>query len=387
MIPREVNLPQSEHFFLFGARGVGKSTLLTSHFLLPKGAYINLLDANTENELAKRPEKLRDWLAGLPEQATHVVIDEIQKVPKLLNVVHQIIEERTIKQKIVMTGSSARKLKAGGANLLAGRAFLRHLFPLTEFELKQNFDIDRVLQFGTLPKLLEYSTSYDKIDYLFSYAHMYLREEVWSEHLVKNLDLFRKFLEVAAQSNGKELNFTKVSNDVGVDVKTVQNYFSILEDTLLGFFLESFHTSIRKRLKCAPKFYFFDVGVARTLSGFLPTAPQPKTSYYGELFEQFLVSELYRRISYNKRFWKLCYLKTASSVEIDVVIERPGQEPIFIEIKSTDRISNKDTQNLNHFGKEFPDSQFYVFSQDERAQKIGVAKCLHWREGLEEILR
>jgi uncharacterized protein len=386
MIPREVKLPITENFFLFGARATGKSTLLKTSFALEEKAYVNLLDSRTERELSLQPENLRKWFDALSEKNTHVVIDEIQRVPKLLDVVHQIIEERKYPQKIIMTGSSARKLKSGGANLLAGRAFLRNLYPLTAHELGASFSLIDAMQFGTLPKLLDYNSPEEKIDYLFSYSSNYLKEEVWSEHLIKNLNPFRKFLEISSQMNGKIINFSKIGKDVGVDTKTVQNYFSILEDTLLGFFLEAYKPSLRKRISVSPKFYLFDVGVARTLAGFVSSTLEAQTSYFGEVFEQFVASEVHRRLSYNKRFWKLCYFKTATGLEVDLVIERPKSTTIFIEIKSKNISSEEDARTLNYLAPLFPDSLFFLFSLDERPKKFGIVKSLHWREGIEEIL-
>ncbi len=194
-----------------------------------------------------------------------MLLDEIQKVPKLLDEVHRLIEEKTDKI-FILTGSSARKLKHGGANLLAGRAFVYHLFTLSCFELKEKFDLEKALHWGTLPKIFSLDGDSEKSEFLRSYADTYLKEEIWNEQVVRKLQPFRRFLEVAAQCNGKIINYANIARDVGVDDKTIKEYFCILEDTMIGFFLEPFRNSFRKRLVEKPKFYFFDTGIVRSLS-------------------------------------------------------------------------------------------------------------------------
>jgi uncharacterized protein len=197
---------------------------------------------------------LKAIVEGLPETVTHVVVDEIQKLPKLLDIVHSLIEKTN--KYFILTGSSARKLKYGGANLLAGRAFVYHLFPFSFLELKDNFNFSTAMQFGMLPKLWSYDTDEERSLFLQAYAFTYLKEEIRGEQLTKNLDAFRRFLEVAAQCNGKIINYANLARDVGVDDKTIKEYFTILEDTLVGFLLEPFQHSFRKRLSQKPKFYF-----------------------------------------------------------------------------------------------------------------------------------
>jgi predicted AAA+ superfamily ATPase len=190
-----------------------------------------------------------------------------------------------------LTSSSARKLKRGSANLLAGRAFTYKLFPLTHLELAKQFDLNQALTYGTLPKLLEYEDNNDKVEFLRSYTQTYLREEIQIEQLVRRLNPFRDFLELAAQNNGEILNYTKISRDIGVDHKTVANYYQILEDTLVGFYLPPFHKSVRKRQLESPKFYLFDTGVKRALERSF-NIPLNKRSYaYGKAFEHFVILE------------------------------------------------------------------------------------------------
>src|SRR5690606_7834379 len=230
-----------------------------------------------------------------PPSITTVVIDEVQKIPKLLDVVHRKIDEskragRSLR--FILTGSSARKLRRGAANLLAGRADVYALFPLTAEELGESFSLEDALAFGTLPSLLDRDTTASKNRYLEAYARTYLKEEIWNEHLVRKLDPFAQLLEIAAQMNGRVLNFASIGRDAGVDTKTVQSYFQILEDTLLGFFLPPYHASERKRETTNPKFYFFDTGVKRALERMLTVPVLPRTYAYGEAFEHWVILEI-----------------------------------------------------------------------------------------------
>ena len=241
-----------------------------------------------------------ELVEAMPANSKYVIIDEVQKLPVLLDVVHLLIENKKSEKIFILTGSSARKLKTDGVNLLAGRAFVCHLYPFSFLEVGGGFNLDHALCWGMLPKIFSLADSEDKEKFLQTYAQIYLKEEIWGEQLIRKLDPFRRFLEVAAQSNGKIVNYLNVSRDVGVDDKSVKNYFSILEDTLLGFMLEPFHHSFRKRLKLSPKFYFIDVGIARALARMLTLQPVESTSYYGELFEQFIVVECIKLASYFK---------------------------------------------------------------------------------------
>jgi predicted AAA+ superfamily ATPase len=310
-----------------------------------------------------------------------VVIDEIQKVPVLLDVVHRLIESNS-KLQFALTGSSVRKLKAGGANLLAGRAFLRSLFSLTSLELKEAFVLNESLRFGSLPKIFSLKSSVEKNDFLESYAQVYLKEEVWAEQLVRKIEPFRQFLEIAAQMNGKILNASKMAREVSADVKTIQNYYSILEDTHLGIEVPVFETSARKRLKAASKFYFLDTGIARALGYQLEFVPQRGTSYFGDLFEQFLVAEIYKVNSYFAGKYRFYYLQTAHGVEVDLVLFCPGKATIFIEIKLTEKVTAEDCKTLNHFAPDYPEGLFYCLSNDPEPKRFSSARCMHWEHWL-----
>jgi predicted AAA+ superfamily ATPase len=379
MFQRIIKLPIQHDFFLFGARGTGKTTLLRYHF--PEALTIDLLESRTEEELMLAPDHLEALISK--SNAQHVIIDEIQKIPKLLDEVHRLIEQPGNKKIFILTGSSARKLKGGGANLLGGRAFLRKLFPLIPQELGDHFSLEDSIRWGTLPKIFSLNSGDLKRDYLESYSQLYLKEEVWAEQLVRNLLPFRKFLEIAAINFGKIVNLANIARDVGVDPKTVQSYYSILEDTLLGFHLDAYHSSVRKRLRQAPKFYFFDNGVSRALARMVSVEPKEGTSYFGDLFEQFIVNAFYTTSSYEKRDYRFSYLMSASGAEIDLVIERPGRPIALVEIKSTELVRKDHLRGLENFASDFADADLYLLSRDTKPKIFGRINALPWQRFVE----
>ena len=369
-------------FFLFGPRGTGKSTLLKQRFDTNECLWLDLLDSSVEDRFSRHPNDLYAIVKALPKNITYVVVDEIQKVPKLLDEVHRLIEE---KEKIfILTGSSARRLKHGGANLLAGRAFVYHLHPLSCFELKHKFDLERALHWGTLPKIFSLDENLEKEEFLRSYADTYLKEEIWSEHVIRKLQPFRRFLEVAAQCNGKIINYSNIARDVGVDDKTIKEYFLILEDTMIGFFLESYHNSFRKRLVEKPKFYFFDPGVVRCLSRTLSVPLTSHTPAYGDAFEHFILLEFIRLGSYFQPDYRFSFIRTAADVEIDLVIERPGKQLLCIEIKSSDTVHDVDIRSFIKLTKDIPNCEAIVLSQDRFMKKFDHVTCYPWKQGIEQ---
>lgn len=382
MFQRLIKLPKTQSFFLFGPRGAGKSTLLNERFSKQNTHFINLLIPKEEDRFSRTPELFQAEIEALSPKITNVVVDEIQKVPKLLDLVHHMIETAKNKRRFILTGSSARKLKRGKANLLAGRAVTKNLFPLTQLELADAFDLDSILAWGSLPKIFSLKNDEERMEFLQTYALTYLKEEIQLEQLVRNLDPFRRFLEVAAQSDGKVVNYLNIARDTGTDPKTVKSYYEILEDTLVGFYLESFHTSVRKRIKVSPKFYFFDLGVSRALSRQLTMKAAKSTSYYGELFERLVVLELYRQESYLNREYRLTFLQTEDDAEIDLVVERPGKPLALIEIKSTNQVREDMLRRLAHFQNDFPKASFFCFSNDPIEKKFGKISALPWRKGL-----
>ena len=386
MFRRILNPSLSQSFFLFGPRGTGKTTFLKNFFQNKVCRWIDLLDSTQEEAYAIDPGKLYRELVVLKDKKDHwIVIDEVQKIPRLLDTVHRLIEETSLK--FALTGSSARKLKHGSANLLAGRAFMNQLFPLTSSEMENAFSLSEALAWGTLPGMTRFERDTDKKDFLKAYALAYLKEEVWAEHIIRELDPFRRFLPVAAQTNGTIINYSKIARDVGVDYKTIQSYFSILEDTLLGFFIEPYHRSIRKQQHQAPKFYFFDTGVKRALENTLDIPLKPKTYFFGDSFEHWLMTEIFRLNHYTKKDYRLYYLLTKDNAEIDLVIERPGRENIIIEIKSTDRPDPLDAKKLERFLDDFKGAKAFILCLIEREQQMGKVLCLPWQDGITRIFQ
>jgi len=380
MVGRLQKLSKNNSLFLFGARGCGKSTLLQQIFTGPGTIWIDLLSADDEERFRKDPDQLSFLIER--QRPKRVVLDEIQKIPKLLDIVHREIE-RNPKVQFVLTGSSARKLKRGAANLLAGRAFEYYLFPLTFLELGPNFNLGEVLRFGSLPKLLHLKSDDDKADFLRSYARTYLKEEVLQEQIIRNVDPFQDFLEVAGQSNAKILSYSKMSRDLGVDDKTVKNYFSILSDTYIGFMLPSFHRSVRKRQRESPKFYFFDLGVKRAIERSLGLDLNPGSFAFGEAFETWIVQECHRLNQYFKCDFRFSYLRTQSDVEIDLIVERPGRPDLLVEIKSANFIREEDTKSIARIAADWDRKcEVHVWSQDTEEKDISGVQCLPWMSGL-----
>jgi uncharacterized protein len=383
MLERIAKFSKTNSFFLFGARGTGKTHLLKEKYNNETNWYIDLLNPDLARKYLLSPNALINELDGRKTQPEWIIIDEVQKVPSLLDLVHQLIESRN--QKFILSGSSARKLKRGGANLLAGRAFVYHLFPLTTREIGEQYAVIDALRWGTLPKILHLEEQEDKIEYLRAYANTYVREEILQEQIIRNLVPFQRFLQVAAQMENKIINFANIARDTGTSIPTIQSYYQILEDTLLGFSLPAFHESIRKRQKGSPKFYFFDAGVKRALAEELTVEMRPQTAQYGYAFEQLVINEINRLQTYLRKDFRLSYLLTEAGVEIDLIVERPGQKRAAIEIKSTTELREQDVKNLITLGKDIPNCELFCFSQDLTPKLIKGVRCVHWLEGLTEI--
>ncbi|MCX6125763.1 MAG: DUF4143 domain-containing protein [Proteobacteria bacterium] len=377
---------KSNSFFLFGARGVGKTTFLHNYLPSTRVWTIDLLINETEDRYARKPDQLFEQVAARAFELDWVVIDEIQKVPALLNVVHRIIETSEFKPPhFALTGSSARKLRRGSANLLAGRAFVYNLFPLTHIELAERFDLDTILNWGSLPKIFSLTDNDARAEYLRAYGLTYLKEEIWGEHLVEDLDPFRLFVEVAAQTNGAIVNFAKIAKDTGINEKTAKRYFEILDDTLLGFFLNAYSRSLRKKQSMSPKFYLFDVGVTRSLARFLNQTVVPKSQPYGVAFEQFIIAECVRLNEYGRHDFRFSYFRTKDGAEIDLVIERPGRSLVLVEIKSSTNTIDEDVTHLEKLREEFGEHDAYCFSNDPIPRLKGGIRYVHWRQGFQEI--
>ena len=385
MFNRTLHPSLSRSFFLFGPRSTGKSTLLKKLLPETKALWIDLLDPDTERELSQSPSRLaalldQEYSSKKPRR--WVVIDEVQKVPALLSVVHQYIQKK--KFTFALTGSSARKLKRGGADLLGGRASWFEFYSLTHIELGDDFDLDSVIKWGSLPEIFELDTK-DKARFLKAYCNIYLKEEIVAEQLVRKVQPFRNFLELVALQNAQIINYSKFAHDCGVDTTTVQNYFEILMDTLVGFELQPFHLSIRKRQRTNPKFYLFDTGVTRALAHLLDESVIPKTSTYGKYFEQFIITEIYRLMKANEKDWKLSYFSSKTGKEIDLIIEMSPKSRIAIEIKSSTQVDEREVRSFERLAQDIPSAELLFISQDKASLKYGAVQCLHWKIALSKI--
>lgn len=378
---RLISLEKNRNFFLFGQRGTGKSTLLRERFA-NHSLTIDLLDSKIYFFLSKAPWKLKEMVLAKKKTQEIVLIDEIQKIPTLLNEVHKLIEENHIV--FGLTGSSARKLKKEGVNLLSGRAHHYRLYPFTSSELGHDFDLNQVLQWGALPQSIIEKEDKNKEEYLYSYVTMYLKEEIILEQIVRQIEPFSRFLEVAAQTNGNIMNCENIAKDTGVSSVTIKTYFQILEDTLIGFFLPAYHHSIRKRQKQSPKFYFYDLGLVRALQNNAAIKPLPQTFEYGSLFESFLINEFIRLNEYRRTRYAFSHIRIDDTNEIDLVVERPGQPTLLIEIKSKDSIHERDVKALQNLSSRFKNARCLCLSQAQTRLKINDVLCLPWQDGLEE---
>jgi predicted AAA+ superfamily ATPase len=389
MIERIINLPKSNSFFLFGPRGVGKSSLLKTHFPLNSTLWVDLLDPEKEEEFSLHPGRFKDLILARKPEVQWVVVDEIQKVPKLLNTVHQLIESEKIH--FALTGSSARRLKQRGVNLLAGRAWNRTLHPLSQFEQfpetgPSEKELFALLEYGCLPRLLHLGEDRDKVDYLRAYATNYVQQEIQAEQWVRKLDPFRRFLGVCAQMNGKVLNHSMIARDIGADSTTVKSYYEILEDTLMGFELPAYERSVRKQQRKSPKFFLFDTGVKRALERTLEVRLNPSTSAFGEAFEHWVILELRRLHDIRCRDFKWSYLLTKDGLEIDLICERPGRSTLLIEIKSATTIREDHASSLQRIAPSFPGAELLLLSRDQTPRTFGKVRALHFRQGIEEII-
>ncbi len=368
MYQRTLELDQlvsRKSFFLFGPRSTGKTTLLHTQF--PDLGIINLLSSATYLSLAENPSKLQDIVRERLKNNQVVLIDEIQKIPELLDEIHNLIESTPVH--FILTGSSARKLKRSGVNLLAGRAWQANLFPLVSHEIDK-FDINRYMQFGGLPQV--YTSNYPEEE-LDAYINTYLKEEIQAEALVQNQVTFSRFLKVAGLSNTEQLNYANIASDAGIPASTVRSYFTILEDTFIGFLLESWQESNRRKAVATPKFYLFDIGVANFLRGNIEI--HEGSSEYGKAFEQFIAMELRAWLSYRRVKKALRYWRTRSGTEVDFLI---GNDTA-IEVKATRTVHDKHLKGLRALKEEKIFLQYIIISFDEidRETADGI-RCLHW---------
>ncbi len=371
MIHRLINLPillGKKSHFLFGPRQTGKSSLIRTQ--LPGVLTFNLLESDTFAALSARPAILRETVK--PKQ--HVVIDEIQKLPILLDEAQWLIEER--QAVFLLTGSSARKLHRAGTNLLGGRARSRYLLPLCSEELKEQFDLERALHRGLIPSIY---LSDDPEEDLAAYVGDYLSQEIAGEAIVRNIPAYSRFLQVVSLFNARQVNIEKLASDAQLAPSTVRSYFQILQDTLIGYTLAPWHEGGKAREVATPKFYLFDSGVCRRLQG--RTSLAPKTPEYGEAFEAFLHHELRCYIAYRAREHSLHFWRTHSGAEVDFVLG--GR--VAIEAKATATVAPQDLRGLVAIARHYPLAHRIVVSLESHERRVDGIIILPWKQFLARL--
>ncbi len=389
MYSRCINLPKRNSFFLFGPRLTGKSTLLRQTFTQEDVLFLDLLHPSVHQKYLADPAAFLREIEAAKGKYKRIVLDEIQRVPALLDVVHHLMESSLGRSlQFIMSGSSARKLKRSKANLLGGRAWSLELFPLTHEELGDNFELEKALAFGTLPKVYASSESETEED-LRAYVETYLTEEIKAEALTRNLGAFIRFLPMAAAESGHGVNASNIGREIGVSYKTVQEYFKILEDTLLGFWLEPFAKSVRRRMSKQPKFYFFDTGVLRALKKTLKVPLERSSPEFGGLFENYFINEVRRLNSYRRLDLTLSFYRTDAGAEVDLVVQRPGKSWLAMEIKATARPSSSHCSGLLSFADVMPEAELILVCRTDQPQVFRFGKrtvrALPWLDCLNLI--
>lgn len=362
---------ENESFFLWGARQTGKSTLLRR--LYPDALWFDLLLADVYQRMIANPTLLRETLLANSEVKL-VIIDEIQRIPELLNEIHWLMTHTSVR--FIMSGSSARKIVRGDANLLGGRALRYDLFPLTSQEIP-NFDLIRALNNGLMPR--HYLAEKPK-RMLSAYVGNYLRDEISNEARIRNIHSFSNFLEAAAFSNGEMLNYTNIASDCSVSSPTVKGYFQILEDTLLGHFVPAYQKKPKRKVIAAPKFYFFDVGVVNYL--LKRGKIEEGSEIYGNAFEHFIFLELHAHSSYSGQDYKISYWRTTSQLEVDFIL---GNHEAAIEVKSTRNITSRHLKGLKAFQEEYEVQQSIIVCNEPMPRMLDGVLILPWQVFVERL--
>jgi predicted AAA+ superfamily ATPase len=366
-----LDFSETKAVILWGPRKVGKTTFL--HQRYGKAIFIDLLKNDVRAKFQIHPEELRELVLAAPQKL--YIIDEIQKVPQLLDEVHWCLENTSAK--FILCGSSARKLKRGASNLLGGRAYKYELFPLTSKEIPK-FDLMKAINNGLIPQ--HYNSKNPQM-FLKGYIELYLQEEIVEESQIRKLANFHRFLELSALMNGELLNYAKVGADCGVSGKTVREYYQILEDTLLGFRLSPWRKVKTRQLIETEKFYLFDLGVIRYLKGY--DSITPKTQEFGNSFETFLIFEVKSYLSYSNSSLKLSYLKTTSGIEVDLII---GQMEVVLEFKSTSQIRSEHLKNLKIILEEHSPKKVMLVSLEKQIRQLenGI-RIIYYETFLKEL--
>lgn len=361
----------NESAFLWGARQTGKSTLLKA--LYPDSLYFDLL-LGSEFERFHRNSSLLLEILSAKNFSGPVIIDEIQRIPALLNEVHWMIENKGIQ--FILCGSSPRKILRTGSNLLGGRAIRFELFPLVYPEI-HDFELVRALNSGLLPRHYLASNPQKLIS---AYIGSYLRDEIMTEAKLRNISSFSHFLESAAFSNGEVVNYANIASECGVSAPTVKEYFQILKDTMTGRFLSSFQKKPKRRVILSPKFYYFDLGIANYL--LKRHHIEPGSESFGKVFEHFIYQEIYAHSSYSDLNYPISYWRTASQVEVDFIL---GDHEAAIDVKSTDSANPRHLKGLKSFGEEYKVKKLILVSNDPYPRLVDNVSIMPWREFLEKL--
>lgn len=371
-----MNLPLHQSAFLWGPRKVGKSTYLKKRY--PDSIYYDFLQTDIARELYNSPSLIREWLsAESPLQLKKpIIIDEVQKVPLILDELHWLIENKGLS--FILCGSSTRKLKHGAANLLGGRAWRYQMFPLTTPELGE-VDLLTVLNRGSIPS---HYASVHAQRFLHAYLEDYLKQEVFAEGLTRNMPAFSRFFQVVGLTHGEMVNYSNIARDVGIDAKTVREYYQILVDTLLGdFILPYTRNPSRDIIKLMPKFYLFDVGVAGAISKRKLTSLEGFE--FGKAFEHYIYTELIAYKSYKEKDFRISYWRTKTGLEVDFIL---GDAPIAIEIKASKSIHPTQLKGLRAFKKDYNPDQLIIVSQEARKRKLSNGIIIYpWRDFLNDL--